>query len=99
MNPFYVTTVSAQNTEAAKALLNKFYGAVIDPLILLAFMVAMVVFIWGIVQFMYSLDNATKRAEGRQHMIWGVVGMTIMVSVYGILELISGLVGNNSLLK
>ena len=61
----------------------------INPAILLLFGVALVVFIWGLVQFLWAANVGGKdSATGKQHMLWGVVGMFIMVAAYGILNLI-----------
>ncbi len=72
----------------ATILLNKISEFVINPIIYLMFAVAFVVFIWGLVQFATHLDNEEARSTGVKHMIWGVIGMVIMVSVRGIVNLI-----------
>lgn len=99
MNPFFVTVASAQDLNKAKALLGRIEHAIIDPLILLAFVVALIVFFWGIVKFINGSGNGDTTAmnDGKANMIWGVVGMTIMVSAYGILEIVNGTVGTGRL--
>jgi phosphatidylglycerophosphatase A len=94
MELFLVSTTHAQDMEKAKSLLTKVEHAIIDPLILLAFLVALIVFFWGIIKFINGLENPTQKEEGKRNMIWGLVGMTIMISAYGILNLISGTVGS-----
>ena len=61
---------------------------ILNPLILLAFAVSFVVFIYGIVRFLSvdSGDKGTTRAEARNSILWGIVGMVIMFSVYGIIR-------------
>lgn len=61
---------------------------VINPLIQFAFVAAFVIFLWGLIEFLYNLNNADKRKEGQKHMIWGVIGLTIMVGVFGIINLL-----------
>ncbi len=61
---------------------------IINPLIQFAFIVAFVIFIWGVMEFIRNANNPTKREEGQQHMIWGIVGLAIMVGVYGIMSLL-----------
>ncbi len=72
----------------ATILLNKISEFVINPIIYLMFAVAFVVFIWGLVQFATHLDNEEARSTGTKHMIWGIIGMVIMVSVRSIVNLI-----------
>ena len=72
----------------ATILLNKIGEFVINPIIYLMFAAAFVIFIWGLVQFATHLDNEEARSTGVKHMVWGVIGMVIMVSVRGIVALI-----------
>ncbi len=68
--------------------LYKLNNLVLNPLILLAFAVSFVCFLYGIVKFL-SLDVADKsRTEARNSIMWGIVGMVIMFSVYGIIKFI-----------
>ena len=69
-------------------MLKLFKVEIINPLILLMFGVAMIVFFWGVIQFISSADNDSKRNEGKQHLLWGIIGLFIMVAVYGILNLV-----------
>lgn len=61
---------------------------IINPLIVLLFSIAMAVFLYGVTEFLMGAGNEEKRTEGKQHMIWGVVGITIMMGVYAILNII-----------
>lgn len=67
--------------------MNKIVEVIIDPLILLIFATGMVVFMWGLMQFMWGLEEGSEREKGKQHMLWGLVGMFIMVAVQGIIAL------------
>ena len=70
------------------SFLNKVNALILNPLILLMFSVSFVYFIYGIVKFL-SADVADKsREEARNSIMWGIVGMVIMFSVYGIIKFI-----------
>lgn len=45
-------------------------------------------FVWGLVEFLLRINEGGDTSQGKSHMVWGIVGMLIMVSVYGILDLI-----------
>ncbi len=76
--------------------LGKFITVLIDPLITLGFAAALLFFFWGLFQFMVSVsDGQTDNSVGKSHMIWGLVGMTIMFSVGGIINFITSTVGAN----
>lgn len=61
---------------------------ILNPLILLIFSFGFLVFLWGLLEFLNNGANPSKSNEGKEHMIWGVVGMFVMVSVAGIINLI-----------
>ena len=84
-------TLFAQSTDLPKdatELLNRISTFIINPIIYLLFAAAFVIFVWGLVQFVAHLDNEEARSTGGKHMIWGIIGMVIMVSVNGIIYII-----------
>lgn len=70
-------------------LLDKINKVIINPFIYLMVGVSTVVFFWGVLQMMMNLGNDKAREAGKSHMIWGIVGLTIIVCVFGIMSLIS----------
>lgn len=69
---------------------------IINPLIQFAFIVAFVVFIWGIMQFIRNADNPDERKKGQDHMIWGIIGLSVMLAVYGIITILTKTFGINA---
>lgn len=69
-------------------LLDRINQFIINPIIYLLMAVAFVYFIWGVVQFVGSKDDTDKVEEGKRHIIWGLLGLAIMVSAFGIIKLI-----------
>jgi hypothetical protein len=67
--------------------------AIVVPLVSLVFVLAVLIFIWGVAGILIYKDNAEKREEGQRHMLWGVVGMFIMIGTYGIIRLIANTLG------
>ncbi len=74
-------------------VLSKIADVIINPLIRLLFAAALVLFFWGVLQFIRGAGDEKSRSTGKQHMIWGVVGMAIMVSVFAIIELATSQIG------
>lgn len=68
---------------------NFIVGRILRPIANLMFLLATVIFIWGIVGYIANADNEKSRTEGRDHMIWGIVGLVIMSTVYIILSILS----------
>lgn len=78
-----------------QTLVNRFSSAIINPLLLLLFAVGLLVFVWGVVEFLWDLGMSPDHKEtGKQHMLWGIVGMFVMSSAYAIVRLIATMVGN-----
>lgn len=75
-------------TANAIDFLHKVNSVIINPLIRLVFLVALVVFLWGVFGYVRNGDSEDARSTGRRHMIWGIVGMFIMVSVFAIMAFI-----------
>ncbi len=77
---------------AATNLVDKFTNYIVDPAILVVFAAGFFFFVYGLVEFMWNLNEGAQ-SNGKQHMLWGIVGMFVMVSVYGIVALISNTFG------
>jgi hypothetical protein len=72
----------------ASQFLDKLGSVILNPLILLMFSVSLVAFLWGVFEYIKDGDNEQARTKGKDHILWGVIGMFIMVSVYGILKIL-----------
>ena len=73
--------------------INKIGENILNPLIYLMFGVASLTFAWGVYVFLVNLDNEEKRKEGGWAMLWGVLGMAVMLGAKGIVAVIKGTIG------
>jgi Type IV secretion system pilin len=55
----------------------------LNSLVPLIFGVAMIVFLWGVVRYVIASDVKSK-ADGRTFIIYGVIGLGVMLSVWGL---------------
>ena len=74
-------------------LLNKINSLILNPLISLAFAISLLVFFWGLIQFIRSETADSKRGEGLKKITYGLLGMLIMISAYGIIRFLLGIFG------
>ena len=74
-------------------LIGKIKSEIIDPLIWFIFFLGFLYFLYGVYEMVRGADDETARATGRQHILWGLVGMFIMISFWGIMNLICGTIG------
>jgi len=70
----------------AGKFISNFVDVILQPIAELLLVVAVLVFIWGLVEFIQGADNEVKRTEGRSHMLWGLVGIFIMISAIPIIN-------------
>lgn len=81
----FVIPVHAAQIDTLVRAVNKF---VINPLIILIFAVALAYFLFGVVGFLVKADNEEARTKGKKHMLWGIVGMFIMIAVFAIMQIL-----------
>lgn len=75
-------------------LLERIENTLIEPLILFLVAIGFLVFVYGIVEFMWGLSSDTEsKNNGKQHILWGIVGMFIMAGAYGLLKLMIRILG------
>ncbi len=75
--------------EAGYSVLDKIIALIINPLIMLVFSAGVFLFMWGLVVFLFKADDPAGRKQGQQHMLWGIVGVFVMATVYGIISIIA----------
>lgn len=63
------------------------------PLASVLVAVALVVFVWGMVVFTLNAGDEQARTTGRARMVWGVVGLFLIVAVWGIVALLGVVFG------
>ncbi len=57
----------------------------------IVFALAFIVFIWGIFQyFIQGGQDEEKRDAGKSLMLWGLIGFFVMVSVWGLVNILQG---------
>lgn len=77
----------------AERLIHNFNNVILNPIIALLFGVALVVFLWGVFQYIAGGDSETARSTGAKHIMWGVIGLMVMISAFGILNIVLGTFG------
>lgn len=63
-------------------------------LVPMLFAVALIVFLWGIFQF-YIFEGQDKEGQVRGHqlMLWGIIGFAVMISIWGIVNVVANTFG------
>lgn len=64
---------------------------ILDVLLPILVTLAVIVFFWGLVKYVYSAGNEKMRADGAALMTWGVIALFVMVSIWGLVEILQNL--------
>ncbi len=76
-----------------KTFIGNISTHILNPLIVLMFALALAYFTLGVVKFAMNAENDAMREQAKRSMLWGVIGMAIMVSVFGIISLVISSIG------
>jgi len=83
----------AATPDRLDTLLFKINKVIINPVIEFSFIIALGVFLFGLMEFIRGADNTDQRQKGRDHMLWGIVGLLIMLTVFGLITLLMSTFG------
>jgi Type IV secretion system pilin len=83
--------------DSVNKIVQKLSTEIADPVIILIFTAGFFLFLWGGVRFMHALPTSKgmSREEGKGHLLWGILGLVIMVSAMGIIRIIMDTMGIN----
>ena|SRR3989338_3732704 len=77
--------------------LLKYVTCIISSAVIpLIFALAVAMFVWGVVQFVIYSDEEAKKAKGKQFMLWGIIALTVMISVWGLVSILGNTFGVNT---
>lgn len=69
-------------------LLGKIATYIINPVIVLGFVISTIFLFYGIAEMIWKADSSGDLEKTRSNVKWGIIGLFIMFSVYGILHLV-----------
>lgn len=68
-------------------------GAINTVVVPLIFAFAFAAFIWGVVSYFFLHGDEKSRGDGRQFIFWGILGMVVLLSVWGLVRLLLSTLG------
>lgn len=79
-------------------LITGFNKNIIQNLTIMLSGLAVVVFLWGLVKFIYdrTRGNDKSLADDKKAMLWGLVALFVLVSLWGIIKAVQGIAGISS---
>ncbi len=76
--------------DLARTYLDKINENLLFPLITLMMAVALLIFLYGLFEYVRNSSSEQGRVTGRQHILWGIVGLLVMLSAFSILKIAAG---------
>jgi hypothetical protein len=90
---FPIITLAQINAGPASNSISQITG-LINKIIPLLVGIAVLLFLWGVLKYVLAgSDDAEKRKDARGFMIWGIVAIFVMVSVWGLVGLLQNVSG------
>ncbi|MDO8623871.1 MAG: hypothetical protein Q7R54_00770 [bacterium] len=92
----FVAFAAVNNLTDFGSLLIDVINRILVPVL---FAIAFIVFIWGAFQtFILGATSDETKEKGRNLMLWGLIGFFVMVSVWGLVNILTGTIqfGNNA---
>ena len=75
-----------------ESTLNRVLG-ILNGVIFLFITIAIVVFFWGLISYLANIGGEDAAKKGIQLMLWGIIALFVMVSVWGIIRLLQNTFG------
>lgn len=69
------------------------FFAIFRALVPVIFGLALVAFLWGGAKYIFNAADATKRKEGNAMMLYGIIALFVMLSIWGLVSLLGGTFG------
>jgi hypothetical protein len=74
-------------------IIEKINEVILFPVMSFMLSVALLFFLWGAYEFVASAESDEGRARGKTHMMYGIIGMLVMLSALAILKIAAGTFG------
>jgi hypothetical protein len=68
-------------------------GGLVETAVPVLIALGLLGFIWGLVTFIFSSGNEDAKEEGKRKMIWGIITLFVIVSVWGLVGLLNQVSG------
>jgi hypothetical protein len=68
-------------------------GGIVATLLPILIIVALLIFFWGLIKYIWSANDPAKASEGKSIMIYGVIALFIMVSIWGVVGFLGTALG------
>ncbi len=86
----FLSTPQIGEARTFRDVAKGFAKTILGPIIQLFLVLALVLFIWGVVEFIRNADNKEARERGKQRILWGIIGLFVMLTFLSIVGILTG---------
>lgn len=76
------------NASPITTFIYKLNAVIVNPIIVVMFACALFLFIWGVRGYITGADNEEVRQKGANQIMWGIIGMAIMIMTFSIIRIV-----------
>ncbi len=84
---------ASSHVQAARTVVTKIEQVILFPVMSFMLTLALLYFLWGAYEFVQNADSEDGRTTGKEHMMYGIIGMLVMLSAMAILKIAAGTFG------
>jgi len=77
------------DTSSVGNLIRSFTTNILGAIVTLLIGLGLVFFLWGVVKYVTAGADESKATEGRNLMIYGIISLAVMVSVWGLVKILT----------
>lgn len=70
-----------------ESVVNKI-TSLLQPIVNIIVAIGLVTFLWGVVNYITAGDDPKKRTAAKDYMIYGIIGLAVMVSVWALVNIL-----------
>lgn len=80
----YAAEALTKTTELIKAGIT-----VLNTVLAAVFVLALIVFAWGVVKYISAAGDAAKIKDSKAFLFWGIIGVFVLASMWGLIKFIA----------
>ena len=84
--------VAAAPADVVSPILKNVVTA-LNVVLVIMFALLTIYFIWGVIGYVSAAGDEEKLKAGKQHMLWGIIGMAVVGVAWGVARLVQDYIG------
>ena len=81
------------SAQGINTIIGKLTGLFNNTLIPLIFILATLIFLWGMVLYVAKGHDPAEQKKAKSLMLWGIIGLFVMIAVWGLVNVIATTTG------